>query len=193
MKLSTEAEESEITALLAQARGGRREALDAVFERLYPALRRTARSRMLETEGTLTPTVIVHEAWLRMSCNAGLSLLDRHHFMACAARAMRAVAVDHLRASSADKRGGGAVTITLSAALSEAHSESPDLLAIDQALDALDALDPAQRELVELHFFAGLQFQEIAVLRAVDERTVRRHWQRARAFLLAQVADPSGE
>lgn len=184
--------DAEITALLAQARDGRREALDAVFARLYPALRQAAQARLARGERTLTPTVVVHEAWLRLSRNPALSLADRGHFMAVAARAMRAVVVDHLRAAGADKRGGLAPTVTLGAALSEAAGDGPDLLALDEALSALEAIDPAQRELVELHFFAGLEFQEIAAQRGVDERTVRRHWQRARAFLLAQLADPPG-
>lgn len=182
----------EITELLAQARDGRREALDAVFARLYPELRRAAQARLAHGERTLTPTVVVHEAWLRLSRNPALSLADRGHFMAVAARAMRAVVVDHLRAAGADKRGGREPTITLGAALSEASGDGPGLLALDEALDALEAIDPAQRELVELHFFAGVEFQEIAAQRGVDERTVRRHWQRARAFLLVQLGDAPG-
>ena len=181
---------SEITQWLVQARSGDRAGLDRVFAALYPELRQLARTRLSSGERTLSPTVLVHESWLRLSQNEALSLTDRHHFMACAARAMRAIVVDHVRATLAEKRGGGAATVTLGAVLGEsAVIENPDLLAIDQALDLLDRIDPLQRELVELHFFGGLELQEIAAARGVNEKTVRRHWQRARAFLLTQLDD----
>jgi RNA polymerase sigma factor (TIGR02999 family) len=177
----------DITALLALARGGERAGLDRVFELLYPQLRELAQSRFANGERTLSPTALVHESWLRLARNQALSLTDRHHFLACAARAMRAVAVDHLRSRLADKRGGGVAAVTLGAALEQGAAADIDLLALDAALDALDAVDPAQRELVELHFFGGVELQEIAQLRGVNEKTVRRHWQRARAFLHAQL------
>lgn len=178
----------EITLLLKRARDGDRACLDQVFERLYPELRRMAQSRIAHGERTLSATVLVHESYVRLAHNQALSLTDRNHFMACAARAMRAVVIDHLRAATADKRGGGAPTITLGSALGQAQSQDLDLLALDGALDALDRIDTAQRELVELHFFAGLEFQQIAQMRCVNEKTVRRHWQRARAFLRAQLS-----
>ena len=181
---------SEITQWLVQARSGEKAGLDRVFEALYPELRQLARARLSSGDRTLSPTALVHESWLRLSQNEGLSLVDRQHFMACAARAMRAVVIDHVRAAQADKRGGGAATVTLGEAFGEkASTGGPDLLAIDQALDLLDGIDPMQRELVELHFFGGLELQEIAVARGVNEKTVRRHWQRARAFLLTQLDD----
>ncbi len=182
---------SEITQWLIEARLGKGAGLDRVFEALYPQLRQLAQARLSSAERTLSPTALVHEAWLRLSQNAALSLSDRHHFMSCAARAMRAIVIDHVRAAVADKRGGGMETVTLGAALGEAVAAGgPDLLVIDQALEMLDAIDPLQRELVELHFFGGLELQEIAAARGVNEKTVRRHWQRARAFLLTQLNDP---
>jgi RNA polymerase sigma factor (TIGR02999 family) len=181
---------SDITQWLMQARSGGQSGLDRVFEALYPELRLLARARVSLGDATLSPTALVHESWLRLSQNASLNLTDRHHFMACAARAMRAIVIDHVRAAQADKRGGGAATVTLGAALGEsACTGGPDLLAIDQALHLLDEIDPLQRELVELHFFGGLELQEIAAARGVNEKTVRRHWQRARAFLLAKLDD----
>jgi RNA polymerase sigma factor (TIGR02999 family) len=178
----------EITQLLERARAGDRDSLDRVFEQLYPELRRLAQARIAQGDRTLSPTMLVHESYLRLVRNQQLSLTDRQHFMACAARAMRAVVVDHLRATHADKRGGGALTITLGSALGESQAADLDLLALDRAMDALDRVDAAQRELVELHFFGGLEFQEIAALRDVNEKTVRRHWQRARAFLRVQLS-----
>jgi RNA polymerase sigma factor (TIGR02999 family) len=178
---------AEITQWLEEARSGDRASLDRVFEALYPELRRLAQSRLAAGEHTLSATALVHESYMKLAGNRELDLVDRHHFMACAARAMRAIVIDQLRASHADKRGGGAPTITLGAALGQFDEADVDLLALDQALDRLDALDPAQRELVELHFFGGIEFQQIAEVRAVNEKTVRRQWQRARAFLLAQL------
>src|SRR5690606_11867132 len=114
----------------------------------------------------------------------------RRHFFACAARAMRNIMVDHLRASSADKRGGGVEPVTLEGVAVEAPVLSPQLLDLDQALESLDQLSPRQREVVELHFFAGLGYAEIAELHECSERTVIREWQRARAFLHAAMEEP---
>jgi RNA polymerase sigma factor (TIGR02999 family) len=180
----------EITALLERAGAGEPGCLDSVFERLYPELKRLAGARIAAGERTLSPTVLVHEVYLRMIRNATLSLSGRSHFMACAARAMRAVVVDHLRSVNAQKRGGDAQTITLDESLDALAVAPFDPLAIDAALVALDQIDSAQRELVELHYFAGIALQEIAAMRGVSEKTVQRHWQRARAFLRAQLSDP---
>ncbi len=178
---------SEITQWLIEARDGERNSFDKVFNALYPELRALAQARLFVGERTLNPTMLVHESYLRLIGNASLSLNDRQHFLACAARAMRAVIVDYLRQQSADKRGGLQHALTLSRN-ETSITTNLDWLELDQALDALDQIDPLQRELVELHFFAGVEFQEIARLRNVDERTVRRHWQRARAFLHQALA-----
>jgi RNA polymerase sigma factor (TIGR02999 family) len=179
---------SEITQWLQQASSGDKSGLNRVFDRLYPELRALANARLNSGQRTLNPTVLVHESYLRLLANDQLNLQDRRHFLACAACAMRAVVVDYVRGHSAQKRGGGEVPLTLSRGAQVANSTTVDWLELDQALDALEQIDSAQRELVELHFFAGLEFQEIAQLRGVDERTVRRHWQRARAFLHANMA-----
>lgn len=178
---------SEITALLSRARDGERGCLDQVFALLYPELRRLAQSRL--TDGTHSATALVHDCYLRIAQSGGLGPVDRSHFMASAARAMRSVLVDQHRAAHADKRGGGLGEVTLGAAAGMQVVGDTDILALDAALDALDQLDPAQRELVELHFFAGLELKDIAEMRGVSEKTVGRHWQRARAFLRALLAD----
>jgi RNA polymerase sigma factor (TIGR02999 family) len=180
----------EITELLVRARGGDRASLDAVFARLYPELKRLAARRGLGRETTLSATALVHEAWLKLSGGEAPPMADRQHFLACAARAMRLVMVDHARSVHAAKRGHGQPATDIDPALLPADLDHEQLLAIDQALDALDAIDPAQRQLVELHWFAGLDFVEIAAMRKVNERTVRRAWQRARAFLAAQLSGP---
>jgi RNA polymerase sigma factor (TIGR02999 family) len=183
---------SEITELLARARDGDRACLDAVFQRLYPELKRLASRRAAGSDATLSATALVNEAWLKLTGGGTPQLADRQHFLACAARAMRLVIVDHARAACSAKRGGGQPEVDIDPELLPAELDPAELLAVDQALEALDCIDPALRELVELHWFAGLNFVEIATLREVNERTVRRAWQRARAFLAAQLSGPGG-
>jgi RNA polymerase sigma factor (TIGR02999 family) len=179
----------EITQQLVAARAGDRAALHAVFDRLYPELRRIARTRVLAGERTLTPTVLVNEAFVHLVGNDDLALVDRRHFLACAARAMRAIAIDHLRRRSADKRGGGQADLPLDdiAPALPAAIRDDDLLALDQGLARLDTINPRQCEVVELHFFGGVDFATIAALLQCSERTAKREWERARAFLHAQL------
>jgi RNA polymerase sigma factor (TIGR02999 family) len=177
----------EITELLSRARAGERGCLDQVFALLYPELRRLAHARLVDS--THGATALVHECYLRLAHSSELGLQDRSHFMGSAARAMRSVLVDQHRAAHADKRGGGQFELTLGAADAMDMDSGVDMLALDAALNALDQLDPAQRELVELHFFAGLELKEIAEMRGVSDKTIGRHWQRARAFLRVQLDD----
>ncbi len=188
-RMATGRSMSEITSLLNAASAGDRGALDAVFARLYPELRRLAAGQLGGPERTLSPTVLVNEAYLRLIGNATLSLNDRRHFLATAATAMRAVWVDHARRACADKRGGGAAHAALEAADQVVAGGGLDLdvLAIDQALGRLDAINPRQREIVEMRYFGGLEFAEIAELFACSERTAKREWERARAFLYANL------
>jgi RNA polymerase sigma factor (TIGR02999 family) len=180
----------EITELLARSARGDAAAMDAVFAQVYPELRRLAAAQLGRGDNTLTPTALVHEAYLRLLGASTLSLSGRRHFFACAARAMRNIVIDHLRAASADKRGSGMAPVTLEGVGdfgAESPGLSPQLLDLGEALDALDAISERQREVVELHFFAGLGYADIAELHECSERTVIREWQRARAFLHAQL------
>jgi RNA polymerase sigma factor (TIGR02999 family) len=181
----------EITQWLTAARGGDPQALGRVFERLYPELRDMARSRLHAGERTLTPTVLVHEVYVRLIGNLRLTLVDRRHFLACAARAMRAVVVDHARRRGAAKRGRGDHDLRVD--LAELHipdtDDATEMLALDAALTRLDAMNPRQCEVVELRYFAGLEFPELAELLECSERTAKREWERARAFLYVQLAD----
>ncbi len=178
---------SEITRLLNDAAEG--PDLKAVFDRLYPELKQLARARLaaLSQGQTITPTVLVHEAYMRLVQAEKLELTGRRHFFACAGRAMRNIVVDHLRAAGAQKRGGDQVAITLSDRLGE-DGPGENILDLDQALDELDQINPRQRELVEMKFFAGLPVNEIADLMGLSHRTAWREWQRARAFLHARIA-----
>lgn len=179
--------DEDITRLLQAAGNGDRGALDRVFDLLYAELRRIAGQRIGSQGGaTLTPTGLVHEAYLKLARAEALPLENRGHFLACAARAMRQVLGDLARRHFAEKRGGDATRITLHENLAEPGSEI-DLLDLERALDALDAVDPALRELAELRYFSGLSVEEVAALRGVTERTVFRQWQQARAFLQVQL------
>ncbi|MCL1635962.1 ECF-type sigma factor [Luteimonas sp. SX5] len=181
---------NEITELLVQARAGQPERLSAVFESLYPELRRLAASRLGAGEHTITPTVLVHELFLRASSGDPLSATDRKHFFVAAAQAMRWIVVDHARRRGADKRGGGQVAVTLDEALVGADAADTTMLALHDGLEALAQVNEQQRQVVELHYFAGLKFAEIAELLDCSERTVHREWERARAFLHAWLSDP---
>ena len=157
----------------------------AVFDALYPQLRSLAASRLRGNESTYTPTALVNEFYLRLSAGEPLSLVDRRHFFTAAAKAMRWIVVDHARRRNADKRGGGLAPVTLSERMA-AGTESAEVLALHDSLEALDQINPRQRELVELRYFIGLKFAEVAELLECSERTAKREWERARAFLYAQ-------
>lgn len=178
---------SEITELLAQARNGESGRLQAVFEMLYPELRRMAAARLRPNDSTFTPTVLVHEFYLRTIADGKLSVDDRHHFFAAAAQGMRWIVVDHARARNAQKNGGGLAAITLNERLVGSVDADTEVLALNESLDQLDQINPRQREVVEMRYFAGLTFAEIGELLQCSERTAKRDWQRARAFLHAQL------
>ena len=136
---------------------------------------------------------LLHEAYLALN-RAQASFPDRARFMGYVARAMRGLIIDYARRSRAKKRGGGAFEITLApdAAPAAASVDALELESLGDALDELAAFQPALAELVDLHFFGGLQFVEIAALRGVSERTVQRDWRKARLFLHQALADGAG-
>lgn len=174
---------SEITALLQQARETDPQALSQVFTRLYDELRVLARGRLAGGEQTLTPTALVNETWMRLCANGQpLAMESRHHFFASAAQAMRWIVVDHARRNLAERRGGAVVRLELDDGLQQ-DMKSEELLSLDGALDALGKLDPSRRQLVELRYFAGLEFDELAELTGKSTRTLKREWASTRAVL----------
>lgn len=181
----------DVTALLRLAEHGDAEALDRVFPLVYHELQRIARAQLgRERSGhTLQPTALVNEAYLKLVQRPPKGTTDRGHFLGVAARAMRQVLVDHARAWSADKRGGGAAPVTLNEEFAGVASDPEEILALDEALDRLDALDERLRRVVELRYFVGLQDQEIAEVLGVTRRTVQRDWVKARAWLHRELAD----
>jgi RNA polymerase sigma factor (TIGR02999 family) len=177
---------SEITTLLHAAGEGDRAAADRAFALLYADLKRLASSR-LRRSGELTlldTTVLVHESYLRLQAGTGLVFPDRHHFLAYAAKAMRAVVVDLVRARQADRRGGGAEVLPLDTQLQDQlASHDDEVLRVHEALHELAALEPRLAQVVELRYFGGLTEAEVATSLGLTERTVQRDWHKARLFL----------
>lgn len=182
-----------ITRLLQQAAAGDRGALDAVYATLYPQLKAVARGR-LRQQGRgdeLETTVLVHESFVRLVNTRELRLVDRRHFFAYAAKTMRHIIIDSAREVLAERRGAGAVHTSLGdEALAVAASEASDeLLRVEGALGALEAVDPGLAELVEMRYFAGYSETEVAELLGINERTVRRRWDKARAWLFLNLGN----
>lgn len=177
---------SEITTLLHAARDGDRQAADRAYALLYADLQRVAHGR-LRREGDFTwldTTALVHESYLRLRAGPAADFADRHHFLAYAARVMRSVVIDLVRARQAERRGGGALHLTLNTTLAGAATDGSDeVLRVHEALDSLSAMDARLGAVVEMRYFGGLSESEIAQALGVTERTVQRDWRKARLFL----------
>ncbi|WP_081613415.1 ECF-type sigma factor [Xanthomonas sp. SHU 199] len=174
-----------ITQLLESAQAGQAHAWDRIYALLYQDLHRIARSQARrQRDLAMSPTSLISETWLRL-VNAEVAAATRSHLLALLARAMRFVLVDEARRMLTDKRGQGLVLVPLDAQHDAAETaHAPDyMLALNQALEALAALDPRLVKVVELRYFGGLNEAEIADLLQINERTVRRDWRKARAYL----------
>lgn len=193
----------QVTALLLAARDGEASAYDRVFPIIYDQLRAMARAQ-LRRDGraragghTLSTTALVHEAWFKLADPARLGARDRAHFLAVAARAMRQVLVESARRFRAEKRGSGAVPLALDDALVgdtpggaiAVEQRADALVALDEALHRLSALDARLARVVELRFFGGLTEDEAAEALGITARTVRRDWVKARAWLHAELGE----
>jgi RNA polymerase sigma factor (TIGR02999 family) len=180
---------SDVTHLLGALRKGDRQALDALLPLVYGEMRAVAARALRGERGdhTLQPTALVHEAYLRMVGGENVPWQNRAHFVGCAARVMRNILVDHARARRADKRGGGGHKVTLTDALGLAEERDLDLIALDDALHALAAFDEQKSRIVELRYFGGLSEEEVAEVLGVSERTVRRGWTMAKAWLRREM------
>ena len=175
-------EPGEVTRLLHDARDGNRAALDRVLALIDDDLRVLARRQLRREyqDRTLDPTGLVHEAYLKLVRGDAVDFQDRTHFFALAARAMRQVLVDHARRRTAAKREDAWKQVTLTDPAATKDVSPEDLLALDAALERLD---PRQRQIVECRFFAGMSDVEIASALGITDRTVRREWVKARAWL----------
>jgi RNA polymerase sigma factor (TIGR02999 family) len=179
------AERRDITGLLRAAGAGDRAAGAEVFSAVYQELRRLARRerRRGYREATLSTTALVHEVYLKLGDGERWSANDRSHFFALAARAMRQILVGAARYRVRAKRGGGKLVVTLEADGLALAGRAEELVALDDALEELQAHDAELARLVEWRFFAGLSVAEIAAALEVSDRTVKRQWRVARAFL----------
>lgn len=180
---------AELTRLLIAWREGDGQAPGELFTVLYQELRALAHAqlRRRRRQQSLATTGLVHEAYLKLANQSHLDLRDRGHFMALAARAMRQIVVDHARRRAAVKRGGDAVADVFDERKVAADVPTVDILALDEALSRLEGLEPRLTRIVEMRFFAGFSVEETAGALGLSERTVKRAWQKARAFLYAEL------
>jgi len=189
------AEAADITALLLAWSEGEESARARLVEAVYAELRRVAQRhlRRERADHSLTPTALVHEAYLKLIDQRRVRWQSRAHFFSIAAHVMRRILVDHARARATAKRDRG-VTIALEGIEVGSPPRDVDLLALDVALDKLAQLDARQSQLVELRFFAGLTVEETAAALEVAPITVKRDWALARAWLFRELsARPDGE
>jgi RNA polymerase sigma factor (TIGR02999 family) len=163
-------------------------ALAELFSATYEELRRLASSvRRRDPQATLSPTDLVHEAWLKLSKSPSFVATSKLHFKRIAARAMRQVLIEASRRRTADKRGGGEATVVFGPELHGGPVTSEGVLALDVVLNDLARVDPRQAQMVEGRFFGGLDLAETAELLGVSEATVQRDWRAAKAWLAAQL------
>lgn len=178
-------QEAEITVLLREWSAGDDQAFDRLMPLIVDDLRRQAESYLRRERAghTLQPTALVHEVYLRLLDQKRASWKDRGHFLSVAAKIMRWILVDHARARKAGKRGGWIEKVQLDEARDIVEGGELDLVALDDALEALATLDPRQSQVIELRFFAGLSVEETAEVLGVGPATVGRDWRNARAYL----------
>jgi RNA polymerase sigma factor (TIGR02999 family) len=176
--------DASIAALIASAEGGDRSASDALFSALYAELHRLARRELARngSPATLGATSLLHQAYVDMAERGSTEFPDRHRFMAYAARVMRGLIIDYVRSGQAQKRGGLFELTSLPADAADAIS-ADELSQVSAALDALAEIEPPLAEVVDLKFFCGFSFTDISAMQGVSERTVQRHWQKARVYL----------
>jgi len=174
----------EIESLIRRADAADASAADQLFTRLYDELHRLA-ERNLRRAGdavTLGPTTLLHEAYLNMAGREGMAFPDQGRFLAYASRAMRGLVIDFARRRRARRRGRE-FEITLTEGAGQSLRAGTDLVGLGDALEELAAVEPPLAEIVDLHFFCGFGFGEIAAMRGVSERTVQRDWRKARLLL----------
>ena len=184
----------DITRILHEWQGGSREALDQLIPLVYDELRVLA-SRQLAREwrhNRLDTTVVVNEVYVKLFGQREVDWQNRGHFFAIAAKLMRRILVDHARRVLSEKRGGGAVHVELQQAASAAGTptvDAVDALALDRALQKLEALDPDQARVVELRFFGGLSVEETAAALRISPATVKREWAVAKGWLYRALTE----
>jgi RNA polymerase sigma-70 factor (ECF subfamily) len=179
----------DVTRLLARWRDGDEAALQQLVPIVHEELRRLARRQMArERPGhTLQPTALVNEAYLRLVTLKQMQWQDRAHFFAMGARLMRRILVDFARSRGYQKRGGGAQRVSFTQALDVAEGQATDVVALNDALEALAEVDERRSRVVELRFFGGLSVEETAEVLNVSRETVKRDWKLAKMWLLRHL------
>jgi RNA polymerase sigma-70 factor (ECF subfamily) len=188
-------ESSQATQIVNAIAAGDRSGADRLFSLLYGALRDLA-SRYLRGEKrdhTLSPTDLVHEAYMKLIDQTKVEWRGKTHFLAIGAQAMRRILVDHARYKHRAKRGGGRIRIQLNEQVALSPQRDEDLLALDEALVKLAEVDPRQAAIVELRFFGGLNVAEVAEVLGVSKRTIENEWTAVRAWLRRELTDASTE
>ncbi|HSL55302.1 MAG TPA: sigma-70 family RNA polymerase sigma factor [Pyrinomonadaceae bacterium] len=181
----------EVTQLLADWGKGDRSALDKLLPLVHSELRRIAQRQMSQERPghTLQATALVNEAYLKLAGQQKFEWQNRAHFFAVCAQVMRHILIDHARAHGREKRGGGAIQVSLNDALVVGGDQAAHFIALDEALRVLERLDPQKGKIVELRYFGGLSIEEAAEVLNVSPRTVRREWQRAKAWLYRMMTE----
>jgi RNA polymerase sigma factor (TIGR02999 family) len=176
---------SPISTLLNAAEQGDTSGTEALFSALYAELHRLARCQLARrgVPVSLSATTLLHEAYLDIAARSGASFPDRARFMGYAARAMRGLIIDHARSRNAQRRGGRFELTSLDTKVAEGVPDDQELGKISEALDQLAKTDSSLAELVDLKFFCGFSFAEIATMQGISERTVQRNWEKARLYL----------
>jgi RNA polymerase sigma-70 factor, ECF subfamily len=186
----TTSSQHEVTRLLIQVTDGDGAALEELLPLVYHELRRLAANylRRERVSHTLQPTALVHEAYMRLIDQTQVQWQNRAHFFGVAAQMMRRILVDHARQHKSEKRGGEFQKLSLDDNLDILSGRASELVALDEALERLSAVDPQKSRVVELRFFGGLSVEETAEVLGVSAPTVKRQWRMAKAWLYGEVA-----
>lgn len=186
MEVNTEG----VTRILLKYSEGDAKALEELLPRVYQELRKLAMSYMRRENSnhTLQPTALVHEAYFKLIDQKEVKWQNRAHFFGVAAQVMRRILIDHARARLAEKRGGDATKVVFEEAFHQGTTgDAPDLLALDEALEKLAAIDERQAKVVELRYFGGLNIEETAEALGTSPATVKRDWTLAKAWLFREL------
>lgn len=180
---------AEVTQLLKAWSDGNRDSVEELVPLVYDEMRRMAAVYLSgeRTGHTLQPTALVHEAYFRLVNHNDMRWQDRSHFFAIAARTMRRILVDHARGQRSAKRGGAHSPVSLELVGDQAKAVEPDLVALDDALQDLGAMDPDKAKIVELRFFGGLSIEETAQVMDCSRATIIRQWRMAKAWIHSQM------
>lgn len=185
---------SEVTQTLEAISRGESKAADELLSLVYEELRRLAAAKMAaEAPGqTLQATALVHEAWLRLTSDKNRQWNDRTHFFASAAEAMRRILVDNARRKRAERHGGGQYRVEMPELASAVMETDDKVLAVNEALEKFAVLDPQKAELVKLRYFVGMTLEQAAEALGISERTAKRYWAFARAWLHEEIKAQQG-